>query len=56
MQGDWFYITKSGTFGDGSKASERSPPESLTQWSIKQSSGFTRKGIEKVSRSVKTYV
>ena len=38
------------------KATERSPPENLTRWIITQSKGFTKKGIEKISRSVRAYV
>ena len=43
-------------FGHEVKATERSRPDSLTQWIITQSKGFTKKGIEKVSRSVMAYV
>ena len=32
---------------------ERSPPDNLKQWIITQSKGFTKKGIEKISRSVR---
>ena len=41
---------------DRLKATERSPPENLTRQIITQSKGFTRKGIGKISRSVKAYV
>ena len=34
------------------KATERSPLDNLTRWIITQSKGFTRKGVEKISRSV----
>ena len=43
-------------FGHEVKATERSSPDNLTQWIITQSKGFTKKGIEKVSRSVMAYV
>ena len=38
------------------KATKRSPPDNPSQWIIRQSKGFTRKGIEKISRSVRAYV
>ena len=47
MKRHWFYTTKYGVYGDGGKATERSPPNSLTRWIITQSKGFTRKGIKK---------
>ena len=56
MYGVWFYTTDYAIFGHEVKATERSPPDSLTQWIITQSKGFTKKGIEKLSRSVRTYV
>ena len=56
MHGDWFYTIKYGIFGDGGKGKRRSPPDNLTRWIITQSKGFTRKGIEKISRSVRAYV
>ena len=56
MHGDWFYTTDYGIFGHGVKATDRSPPDNLTRWIITQSKGFTRKGIEKISRSVKVYL
>ena len=43
-------------FGDGEKVTESSPSDNLTRWIITQSRGFTRKDIEKVSRSVQAYV
>ena len=51
MNGDWFYATRYGIFGHEVKATKRSPPDNLMQWIIRQSKGFTRKSIEKVSRS-----
>ena len=56
MHGDWFYTTGYGIFGHEVKATKRSPPDSLTRWIIIQSKGFTRKGIEKIRRSVRTYI
>ena len=52
----WFYTTGYGIFGHEVKATKRSPPDNLTRWIITQSKGFTRKGIEKISRSVRAYV
>ena len=49
MHGDWFYTTKYGIFGNGVKATERTPSENLTQWIITQSKGLRRKGFEKIS-------
>ena len=56
MHEDWFYMTDYGIFGHEAKATERSPPDSLTRWIITRSSGVTRKDIEKISRSVRAYV
>ena len=56
MYGDWFYTTDYAIFGNEVKATERSPPDNLTRWIITQSRGFTKKGIEKISRSVRAYV
>ena len=44
-----------GIFGHEVKATERSPPDNLTRWIITGSKGFTRKGIEKIRRSVRAY-
>ena len=38
------------------KATKRSLPDNLTRWIMTQSKGFTGKGIEKISRSVRAYV
>ena len=38
------------------KATKRSPPDNPSRWIIRQSKGFTRKGIEKISRSVRVYI
>ena len=51
-----YYKTGYGIFGHEVKATKKSPPDSLTRWIITQSKDFTRKGIEKSSRSVKAYV
>ena len=56
MHGDWFYTTGYGIFGHEVKATKRSPSDDLTRWIITQSKGFTRKGIEKISRSARAYV
>ena len=56
MHGDWFYTTGYGIFGHEVKATKRSPPDNLTRWIITQSKGFTRKGIEKISKSVRTHI
>ena len=56
MDGDWFYTTGYGIFGNEVKATRRFPPDNLMRWIITQSKGFTRKGIEKISRSVRAYV
>ena len=56
MHGDWFHTTDYVIFGHEVKATERSPPDNLTRWIITQSKGFTRKGIEQISKSVRAYV
>ena len=56
MYGDWFYTTDYAILGNEVKATERSPPDNLTRWIITQSKGFTKKGIQKISRSVRAYV
>ena len=53
IYGDWLYTTDYGIFGHEAKATERSPPHNLTRWIFTQSEGFTRKGIEQISRSVR---
>ena len=45
-----------GIFGYEVKATGKSPPDNLTRWIITQFEGFTRKGIEKISRSMKAYI
>ena len=56
MYEDWFYTTDYGTFGHEVNTTERSPSDNLTRWIITQYKGFTRKGIEQISRSVRAYV
>ena len=56
MYGDRFYTTDYAIFGNEVKVTERSPPDNLTRWIITQSKGFTKKDIEKISRSVRGYV
>ena len=53
---DWFYMTGYGIFGHEVKSTKRSPSDNLTRWVMTQSKGFTRKGIEKISKSVRAYV
>ena len=48
---DWFYTTDYEV-----KATERLPPDNLTRWIITHSKSFTRKDIEKISRSVRACV
>ena len=47
MHGDWFYTMNYGIFEHEVKATERSPPDNITQWIITQSKDFTKKGIKK---------
>ena len=56
MHGNWFYTTDYGIFDHEVKATERSPPDNRARWIITRSKGFTRKDIEKISRSVRTYL
>ena len=56
MHRDWFYTTGYGIFDHEVTATGGSRPDSLTRWIITQSKAFTRKGIEKISRSVRAYV
>ena len=56
MHGDWFYTTNYDIFGHEVKATERLPSDNLTRWIITQSKGFTKKGIEKISRSVRAHI
>ena len=56
MYGDWFYTTDYDIFGLEVKATERSLSDILTRWIITQSKGFIKRGIKKISRSVRVYV
>ena len=56
MYSDWFYMTHYAIFTSELKVTKRSPPENLMPWIITQSKVFTRKGLEKISRSVRAYV
>ena len=56
IHGNWFYTTSYAIFNTGSKATKRSPPDDVGRWIITWSRGLTRKGIEKISRSVRAYV
>ena len=53
MNVNWFYMPKYGAFSDKEKVTEKSPSGNLTQWIVK---GFKRKGIKRVSRSVRAYI
>ena len=56
MHGDWFYTTDYAVFGHEVNTTERSLPDNLNRYVITQSKGFTRKGIEQISKSVRAYV
>ena len=56
MYGDWFYTTDFAVFGHNVKATERFPLDDLTLGITTQSKVVTRKGIEKISKSVREYV
>ena len=56
MYGDWIYTTDYAVFGHQVKATEKSLSDNLTQWIITQSKGFTKNGIEKISRSTMIYI
>ena len=55
MHGDWFYTTDYGIFGHEVRTTERSQPDNHTMDNY-SSKGFTKKSIEKISRSVRGYV
>ena len=55
MHGDWFYTTDYAISGHKVKVTDRSTLDNLTRWVITQSKSFTKKGIEKISRSVRAY-
>ena len=56
MHGYWFYMTHQDIFGHEIKETKRSPSDNLTRWIIAQSKGFTKRGIEKISRPVRAYI
>ena len=56
MYGDLFDTTDYAISDHKVKATEISPPDNLTRLIITQSKGFTKKGIENISRSVREYV
>ena len=56
MYGDWLYTTNYGIFGHEVKATEKISTRKRYTMDITQSKGFTRKGIEQISRSVRAYV
>ena len=56
MYGDWFYTTDYCVFDHEVKATGMSTPYNLTRWIITRSKGFKRKGIEKISSSMRAYV
>ena len=55
MNEDWFYTPASDKFSDGRNLTQKSLPDIFTRWIITRRKGFTRAGIEKVSRSVRTF-
>ena len=56
MHGDWFYTTDYGIFSHEIKTTESYSPGNITRWITTQSKGFTGKGIQEISRSVRAYV
>ena len=56
MHGDWFYTTSYAISTTGSKSTKRPPQDDVGRCIIRQSKGLTRKGIEKISKSVGAYV
>ena len=56
IHGDRLYTMDYGIFGYEVKATGRSPPDNLTWWIITQFKDFKRKGIEKISISMRAYV
>ena len=55
MYEDWFYTTSYAIFTYESKATKKSLPDDVGRWIISRSKGLTRKGFEKISRSVRAY-
>ena len=56
MNGDWFHTPAYGVFSDGRKGAKRSFSGKLEGYIIIQSEVLTRKGIEKISTSIRAYV
>ena len=56
IHGDWLCTTNYTIFTTRSKTTKRPPPDDVGRWVITRSRGLTRKGIEKISRSVRAYV
>ena len=56
MHGDWFYRTGYAIFTPELKVTKRFPPDDVRRWAITRLRGITRKGIEKISRSVRAYI
>ena len=56
MNRDGFYMREYADVGSTGKGTTKAPSDNLTQWVMSQSTGFTRKSIAKVSRSVRAYV
>ena len=55
MYEDWFYTTSYAIFTTESKVTKRSPLDDVGRRAITRSTGMTRKGIDKISRSVRAY-
>lgn len=56
MNRDGFYMREYADVDSTGKATTKAPSDNLTQWIMSQSTGFTRKSIAKVNRSVRAYV
>ena len=55
LHDNWFYTTSYAVFTSELKATKRSPLDDVGRRIISRSKGLTRKGIEKISRSVRAY-
>ena len=56
MNKNWFHTPAYGDFSNGRKTAKRSFSGNLAGWIITQFKVFTRNGIEKISKSIRTYV
>ena len=61
MTGDWYYTASYGIFGGYEtnhpyKKTSKAPPNNLARWIMPTSHGFTKKGLLKISQSVRGYV